>query len=71
MEQVSEQAVHGALNYGELERLGLDPGDILVHYEGWAHLVEGRAEIEHAFAEAGLAQRLRFLPFGHPISLTV
>jgi histidinol-phosphate aminotransferase len=28
MEQVSEQAVHGALDYGELERLGLDPGDI-------------------------------------------
>lgn len=28
MEQVSEQVVHGALDYGELERLGLDPGDI-------------------------------------------
>ena len=48
-----------------------EPTIIPIHYEGWAHLVEGRAEIEHAFAEAGLAQRLRFLPFGHPISLTV
>ncbi len=28
MEQVNEQVVHGALNYGELERLGLDPRDI-------------------------------------------
>ncbi len=28
MKQVNEQVVHGALDYGELERLGLDPGDI-------------------------------------------
>jgi histidinol-phosphate aminotransferase len=28
MEQVNEQVVHGALDYGELERLGLNPGDI-------------------------------------------
>jgi len=40
---------------------------IPIHYEGWAHLVEGRAEIEHAFAEAGLEKRLRFLPFGQSV----
>lgn len=28
MEQINEQVVHGALDYGELERLNLDPSDI-------------------------------------------
>ena len=36
-------------------------------YEGWAHLTEGRAQIEQAFAAAGLEQRLRFLPLGQPV----
>jgi L-ascorbate metabolism protein UlaG (beta-lactamase superfamily) len=38
-----------------------------IHYEGWAHLTEGRAQIEQAFAAAGLEQRLRFLPLGQPV----
>lgn len=38
-----------------------------IHYEGWAHLVEGRTAIEQAFADAGLEKRLRFLPFGQPV----
>lgn len=42
---------------------------IPIHYEGWSHLTEGRAEIEQAFQVAGLEQRLRFLPLGQPISL--
>ncbi|MEV2277000.1 MBL fold metallo-hydrolase [Nocardiopsis sp. NPDC049922] len=29
-----------------------------VHYEGWAHFTEGRAELEVAFERAGLADRL-------------
>lgn len=40
---------------------------IPIHYEGWAHLSEGRAEIEEAFAEAGLEERLRFLPHGQTV----
>lgn len=40
---------------------------IPIHYEGWTHFTEGRDEIEQAFAEAGLEQRLRFLPFGQPV----
>jgi L-ascorbate metabolism protein UlaG (beta-lactamase superfamily) len=40
---------------------------IPIHYEGWAHLSEGRTEIEEAFAEAELKQRLRFLPFGQSV----
>jgi L-ascorbate metabolism protein UlaG (beta-lactamase superfamily) len=35
-----------------------------VHYEGWEHFSEGRAEMERAFREAGLASRLRWLPRG-------
>jgi len=40
---------------------------IPIHYEGWAHLVEKRAEIEHAFVSAGLEQQLRFLPLGQAV----
>lgn len=40
-----------------------------IHYEGWTHLTEGRGEIEQAFTAAGLANRLRFLPFGQPVIL--
>ncbi|MGX1675896.1 MBL fold metallo-hydrolase [Streptomyces sp. NPDC055400] len=31
---------------------------IPAHYDGWAHFSEGRAEIEHAFYEAGLSSSL-------------
>lgn len=39
---------------------------IPLHYEGWTHYTEGRDAIERAFALAGVAQRLRFLPPGQP-----
>ena len=32
-----------------------------IHYEGWTHLSEGRNAIEQAFANVGIAERLRFL----------
>lgn len=35
-----------------------------LHYEGWMHFSEGRADIEHAFAAAGLGSRLQWLPPG-------
>jgi L-ascorbate metabolism protein UlaG (beta-lactamase superfamily) len=44
---------------------------IPVHYEGWAHFSEGQAEIEAAFVQAGLAERLLWLPPGEPVSVTV
>ncbi|HEX8729507.1 MAG TPA: MBL fold metallo-hydrolase [Ktedonobacterales bacterium] len=44
---------------------------IPLHYEGWSHFTEGRAEIEQAFAAAGLLPRLRFLPLGQPVTLEV
>jgi L-ascorbate metabolism protein UlaG (beta-lactamase superfamily) len=44
---------------------------IPVHYEGWSHFTEGRAEIERAFAAAGLSPRLRFLPLGKPTMVEI
>lgn len=40
-----------------------------LHYEGWAHFSEGRTEIEHAFSDAGLAERVRWLTPGEPTLL--
>jgi L-ascorbate metabolism protein UlaG (beta-lactamase superfamily) len=36
------------------------PGALIVplHFEGWEHFTESRAEVEHAFASAGLGDRL-------------
>lgn len=42
-----------------------------VHYEGWGHFTQGRAEIEQAFAAESLTERLRFLPFGQPVTFDV
>ena len=42
-----------------------------VHYEGWSHFSEGRAEIEEAFAATGLTSRLRFLTPGQPVAFEV
>jgi hypothetical protein len=42
-----------------------------IHYEGWSHLTEGRGEIEQAFREAGLEDRLRFLPLGRPVAFAL
>ena len=40
-----------------------------VHYEGWAHFTEGRAEIVAAFTAAGLEDRLQWLERGRPTPL--
>lgn len=37
-----------------------------LHYEGWKHFSESRAEIEQAFAAAKLEDRVRWLEPGHP-----
>lgn len=42
-----------------------------LHFEGWAHFSEGRREVESAFAEAGLADRLRWLELGRSTELTL
>ena len=41
-----------------------------LHFEGWAHFSESRAELDHAFAEAGLAGRLRWPIPGRALELS-
>ncbi|MBB4665145.1 MBL fold metallo-hydrolase [Conexibacter arvalis] len=50
-----------------------DPRTIVpIHYEGWKHFREGRAEAEAAFAHAPqLAPRVKWLPIGSPVELAV
>jgi L-ascorbate metabolism protein UlaG (beta-lactamase superfamily) len=48
-------------------------GDALivpVHFEGWEHFTQSRADIEHAFANAKLGDRLRWPPAGVPTIMT-
>jgi len=40
-----------------------------VHFRGWGHFTEGPAELEAAFAAAGLRARLRLLEPGRSVSL--
>lgn len=46
-----------------------DSAIVPLHFEGWAHFSESRAEIERAFAEAGLTDRLRWPLAGQPLDL--
>jgi L-ascorbate metabolism protein UlaG (beta-lactamase superfamily) len=41
-----------------------------LHYEGWQHFSEGRADIDRAFAAAGLAERLRWPEPGRSATLS-
>jgi L-ascorbate metabolism protein UlaG (beta-lactamase superfamily) len=41
-----------------------------LHFEGWAHFSESRAEIDRAFAAAGLADRLRWPVPGQALDLS-
>jgi L-ascorbate metabolism protein UlaG (beta-lactamase superfamily) len=48
----------------------IDPRVIVpIHYEGWKHFREGREAAEAAFASAGLADRVRWLPIGTPVDV--
>jgi L-ascorbate metabolism protein UlaG (beta-lactamase superfamily) len=38
-----------------------------VHYEGWKHFSQGRADVERAFA--GTSHDVRWLPIGEPVEL--
>jgi hypothetical protein len=40
-----------------------------LHFEGWEHFSETRADVEAAFQRAGLASRLRWPERGRPIGL--
>ena len=50
-------------------RVFADATIVPLHFEGWRHFTESRAEIDTAFALAGLAHRLRWLAPGAPTGL--
>ncbi len=44
---------------------------IPIHYEGWTHFRESRDEIIEAFENAGLGDRVKWLPLGEAVPLRV
>lgn len=42
-----------------------------IHYEGWSHFKEGRADVEREFAKEGWSDRLNFFPLGERHRLVV
>jgi L-ascorbate metabolism protein UlaG (beta-lactamase superfamily) len=40
-----------------------------LHYEGWKHFSESRADVEKSFAEAGLQHRLKWLEAGQRVAV--
>jgi L-ascorbate metabolism protein UlaG (beta-lactamase superfamily) len=43
----------------------INPRTIIpIHYEGWKHFSEGKSVIEKEFSQAGLSNKLRWLPIG-------
>lgn len=41
-----------------------------IHYEGWKHFRQGRADVERAFGEAGIVDRVRWLQAAKPETVT-
>jgi len=44
---------------------------IPIHYEGWTHFRESRKEIIDAFEQAGLGDRVKWLPLGKAVRLEI
>ncbi len=42
-----------------------------IHYEGWTHFRESRDEIIEAFENAGLGDRVKWLPLGEAVPMPV
>jgi L-ascorbate metabolism protein UlaG (beta-lactamase superfamily) len=53
----------------ELARAFAPATVVPVHFEGWEHFTESRREVEQAFAAAGIAARLQWLPPGRTTPL--
>lgn len=48
----------------------LNPRQVIpIHYEGWGHFREPKAEAEAQFARAGIGDRLQWLPLGKPVTI--
>ncbi|MFN9185801.1 MAG: MBL fold metallo-hydrolase [Betaproteobacteria bacterium] len=65
------RCLHWSMSVQEAVRLTntLQPRRVVpIHFEGWSHFTEGRAEVARAFAHAGLADRLVWLPRGERVA---
>lgn len=68
----------GALHYTFTAKEAVEAAKVLdarttfpIHYEGWSHFSEGRAEVERAFAHEGCSDRLNFFPIGERFPLEI
>lgn len=44
---------------------------IPIHYEGWKHFREPRAQAEREFLRAGIQDKVQWLPLGKPVNLEI
>lgn len=44
---------------------------IPIHYEGWKHFREPKAQAERVFRAAGIADKVRWLPLGQPLDMEI
>jgi len=50
----------------------LNPRTVIpIHYEGWKHFREPRAEAEKQFSAAGLGEKVKWLPLGAPVNVEI
>ena len=50
----------------------LNPDTIIpIHYEGWKHFREPRAQAEKEFLAAGIQDKVQWLPLGQPVDLEI
>jgi len=66
--------IHFTFNTREAVRTikALNPRTVIpIHYEGWKHFREPRAEAEKQFAAAGMNNIVRWLPLGEPIDVEI
>ena len=50
----------------------LNPQQVIpIHYEGWGHFREPKSKAEPQFAQAGISNKLQWLPLGKPVNIDV
>lgn len=50
----------------------LNPRTVIpIHYEGWKHFREPKAEAEQYFTEAGITDKVQWLPLGKPVDIEI
>jgi len=50
----------------------LNPHTVIpIHYEGWKHFIEPRAQAEKEFLAAGIQDKVQWLPMGEPLDVEI